>query len=132
MIIFRAQPTLTSRIGSLARSIHTLIHVVTVHTHTIHIYVCLFFEPLINSIANGPPSILPMVTITITKELPISPLPASRLTNFYRDASSALLQIVNQRLNFTYSHVLTKERTQILVTRINLATSTLVGVEVTY
>ena len=28
-------------------------------------------------------------------------LPGSRLTIFYRDASSALLQVVNQRLNFT-------------------------------
>ena len=30
-------------------------------------------------------------------------LPGPRLTNFYRDASSALLQLVNQWLNFTYS-----------------------------
>ena len=30
-------------------------------------------------------------------------LPGSRLTFFYRDASSALLQLVNQWLNFTYS-----------------------------
>ena len=30
-------------------------------------------------------------------------LPVSRPTNFYRDASSALLQLVNQWLNFTYS-----------------------------
>ena len=30
-------------------------------------------------------------------------LPGARLTNFYRDASSALLQLVNQWLNFTYS-----------------------------
>ena len=30
-------------------------------------------------------------------------LPVSRLTIFYRDASSALLQLVNQWLNFTYS-----------------------------
>ena len=30
-------------------------------------------------------------------------LPGSRLTIFYRDASSALLQLVNQWLNFTYS-----------------------------
>ena len=30
-------------------------------------------------------------------------LPGSRLTLFYRDASSALLQLVNQWLNFTYS-----------------------------
>ena len=40
-------------------------------------------------------TILPVVT----KDLPISP----RFTpyNFYRDASSALLQLVNQWLNFT-------------------------------
>ena len=38
----------------------------------------------------------------VTKDLPISP----RFTpyEFYRDVSSALLQLVNQRLNFTYSH----------------------------
>ena len=30
-------------------------------------------------------------------------LPGSRLTIFYRDTSSALLQLVNQWLNFTYS-----------------------------
>ena len=45
-------------------------------------------------------------------------LPGSRLTLFYRDASSALLQLVNQWLNFTYSrsHAFrTKERTQILL-----------------
>ena len=43
-------------------------------------------------------TILPVVT----KDLPISP----RFTPynfFYRDASSALLQLVNQWLNFTYS-----------------------------
>ena len=31
------------------------------------------------------------------------PFPGSRLTIFYRDASSKLLQLVNQWLNFTYS-----------------------------
>ena len=45
-------------------------------------------------------------------------LPGSRLTIFYRDASSALLQLVNQWLNFTYSRShafrVTKEITQIL------------------
>ena len=45
----------------------------------------------------GPVAILPAVT----KDLPPF-LPGSRLTNYYRDASSALLRIVNQRLNFTY------------------------------
>ena len=33
----------------------------------------------------------------------LSSLPGARLTIFYRDASSELLQLVNQRLNFTYS-----------------------------
>ena len=42
-------------------------------------------------------TILPVVT----KDLPISP--RFTLTIFYRDASSALLQLVNQWLNFTYS-----------------------------
>ena len=42
-------------------------------------------------------TILPVVT----KDFPISP--RSRLTNFYRDASSAILQLVNQWLIFTYS-----------------------------
>ena len=44
-------------------------------------------------------------------------LPGSRLTIFYRDASSALLQLVNQWLNFTYSrsHAFRYERTQILL-----------------
>ena len=45
-------------------------------------------------------------------------LPGSHLTIFYRDASSALLQLVNQWLNFTYSrsHAFRYERrTQILL-----------------
>ena len=37
-----------------------------------------------------------------TKDLPISPR-FTRLPFFYRDASSALLQLVNQWLNFSYS-----------------------------
>ena len=60
-------------------------------------FVFLFF---ISLIADGPYSILPVVTTT--KDLPISPR-GSRLTNFYRDASLALLQLVNQWLNFAYS-----------------------------
>ena len=44
-------------------------------------------------------TILPLVT----KGLSLPSLPGSRLTNFYRNASSALLQVVNQWLNFTYS-----------------------------
>ena len=75
-------------------------------------------------------AILPVVT----KDLPISP----RFTpyNFYRDASSALLQLVNQWLNFTYSrsHAFRYERknTNPILVRIELTTSALVGVQVTY
>ena len=75
-------------------------------------------------------TILPVVT----KDLPISP----RFTpyNFYRDASSALLQLVNQWLNFTNSrsHAFRYERknTNPTLGRIELTTSALAGVQVTY
>ena len=75
-------------------------------------------------------TILPVVT----KDLPISP----RFTpyNFYRDASSALLQLVNQWLNFTYSrsHAFRYERknTNPTLVRIELTTSALAGMQVTY
>ena len=61
-------------------------------------------------------------------------LPGSRLTVFYRDASSALLQLVNQWLNFTYSrsHAFRYERknTNLTLVRIELTTSALAGVRV--
>ena len=76
-------------------------------------------------------TILPVVT----KDLPISP----RFTpyDFYRDASSsALLQLVNQCLNFTYSrsHAFRYERknTNPTLVRIEFTTSALAGVQVTY
>ena len=75
-------------------------------------------------------AILPVVT----KDLPISP----RFTPFYRDASSALLQLVNQWLNFTYSrsHAFRNERknTNPTLVRTELTTSSalLAGVQVTY
>ena len=75
-------------------------------------------------------TILPVVT----KDLPISP----RFTpyNFYRDASSALLQLVNQSLNFTYSrsHAFRYERKNANPTlvRIELTTSVLADVQLTY
>ena len=63
-------------------------------------------------------------------------LPGSRLTIFYRDASSALLQLVNQWLNFTCSrsHAFRYERknTNPTLVRIELTNSALAGVEVTY
>ena len=62
-------------------------------------------------------------------------LSGSRLTIFYRDANSALLQLVIQWLNFTYSrsHAFRYERNKnpILV-RTELTTSALAGVQVTY
>ena len=63
-------------------------------------------------------------------------LPGSRLTIFCRDASSELLQLVNQWLNFTYSrsHAFRYERKNTKPTwvRIELTTSALAGVQVTY
>ena len=66
-----------------------------------------------------------------------SSLPGSRLTIFYRDASSALLQLVNQWLNFTYysrSHAFRYERknTNPTLVRIELTTSVLADVQLTY
>ena len=62
-------------------------------------------------------------------------LSGSRLTFFYRNASSALLQLVNQWLNFTYSrsHAFRYERnnTNPTLVRIELTTSALAGVQVT-
>ena len=72
-------------------------------------------------------TILPVVT----KDLPISPRFTSY--NFYRDASSALLQLVNQWLNFIYlrSHAFRYERnnTNPTLVRIKLATSALADVQ---
>ena len=63
-------------------------------------------------------------------------LPGSRLTIFYRDASSALFQLVNQWLNFTYSrsHAFRYERknTNPTLVRIELTTSVLADVQLTY
>ena len=63
-------------------------------------------------------------------------LPGSRLTIFYRDASSALLQLVNQWLSFTYSrsHAFRYERknTNPTLVRIELTTSVLAYVQLTY
>ena len=63
-------------------------------------------------------------------------LPGSRLTIFYRDASSALLQLVNQWLNFTYSrsHAFRYERknTNPTLGRIELTTSVLTSRRAAY
>ena len=58
-------------------------------------------------------------------------LPGSRLTIFYRDASSALLQLVNQWLNFSYSRSRAfrceRKNTNPTLVRIELTTSTLLA-----
>ena len=63
-------------------------------------------------------------------------LPDSRLTIFYRDASSALLQLVNQWLNFPYSRSnafrYEGKNTNPTLVRIELTTCALAGVQVTY
>ena len=78
-------------------------------------------------------TILPVVT----KDLPISPwFTPYNVPMFYRHTSSALLQLVNQWLKFTYSrsHAFRYERKNINPTlvRIELTTSALAGVQVTY
>ena len=76
----------------------------------------------------GSAAILPV----ITDDLYISP----RFTpyEFYRDASSALSQLINHWLSFTHVPTLsaTDARIKILLTRIELATSALAGVQVGY
>ena len=65
-------------------------------------------------------------------------LPGPRLTFFYRDASSAFLQLVNQWLNFTYSrsHAFRygRKNANPTLVRIELTTSALLiaGMHVTY
>ena len=63
-------------------------------------------------------------------------LPGSRLTIFYRDASSALLQLVNQWLNFTYSRSdairYERKNTNPTLVRIELTTSVRADVQLTY
>ena len=74
---------------------------------------CLFFY-FISLIADGPHQYHPACGHKGSSHLS----PVHSLQFFYRDASSALLQLVNQWLNFTYSRPtlsVTKERTQILL-----------------
>ena len=67
--------------------------------------------------------------LPVSQSLRIFPsLPGSRLTIFYRDASSALFHLVNQWLNFTYE----RKNTNSTLVRIELTTSALAGVQVTY
>ena len=155
-IIFPVQLT-TSRIGNLTRLIHTLLHVMTIHTYintridppkggsTILVsktsdqarqrdtlsffFISFFFNLTYSRWTSSLPSCLWSQRI-------FPSLPDSRLTFFYHDASSALLQLVNQWLNLTYSrsHAFRYERknTNPTIVRIELTTSALEGVQITY
>ena len=92
---------------------------------------CYFFF-FISLIADGPHHYHPACGHKVSSHL--SPVHALQL--FYRDASSALLQLVNQWLNFTYSrsHAFRYERknTNPTSVRIELTTSVLADVQLTY
>ena len=92
----------------------------------------LFFFSFISLIADGPHHYHPACGHKGSSHL--SPVHALRF--FYRDASSALLQLVNQWLNFTYSrsHAFRYERknTNPTLVRIELTTSVLADVQPTY
>ena len=93
--------------------------------------VCVFFS-YISLIADGPHHYHPACGHKGSSHLS----PVHALQFFYRDASSALLQLVNQWLNFTYSrsHAFRYERknTNPTLVRIEFTTSALAGVQVTY
>ena len=92
----------------------------------------LFFFSLISLIADGPHHYHPACGHKGYSHLS----PVHALQFFYRDASSALLQLVNQSLNLTYSrsHAFRYERknTNPTLVRIEPMTSALAGVQVTY
>ena len=86
--------------------------------YTLHIFFFFFFHLTHSRWTSSLPSCLWSQRI-------FPSLPGSRLTIFYRDASSALLRLVNQWLNFTYSrsHAFRYERKN--------TNTTLVGIELT-
>ena len=91
-----------------------------------------FFFSFISLIADGPHHYHPACGHKGSSHLS----PVHALHFFYRDASSALLQLVNQWLNFTYSrsHAFRYERknTNPTLVRIELTTSVLADVQLTY
>ena len=101
-------------------------------------YLCVFarilflFFSFISLIADGPHHYHPACGHKGSSHLS----PVHALHFFYRDASSALLQLVNQWLNFTYSrsHAFRYERknTNPTLVRIELTTSVLADVQLTY
>ena len=130
----------TNRTGNLTRLIHTLLYVMTTYIHNtssllsnvltphINVVVVLFFFFFLNLTYSRWTSSLPSC---LWSQRIFPSLPGSRLTIFYRDASSALLQLVNQWLNFTYSrsHAFRYERknTNPTLVRIELTTSVLLA-----
>ena len=90
-----------------------------------------FFFSFISLIADGPHHYHPACGHKGSSRLS----PVHALQFFYRDASSALLQLVNQWLIFTYSrsHAFRYERknTNPTLVRIELTTSVLAGVQLT-
>ena len=92
----------------------------------------LFFIPLISLIADGSHHYHPACGHKGSSHLSS----VHALHFVYRDASSALLQLVNQWLYFSYtrSHTFRYERknTNPTLVRIELTTSALAGVQVTY
>ena len=91
------------------------------------------FQPvLISLIADGPHHYHPACGHKGSSHLSL----VHALQFVYRDASSAVLQLVNQWLNFTYSrsHAFGYERknTNPTLVRIELTTSALAGVQITY
>ena len=91
-----------------------------------------FFFSFISLIVDGPHHYHPACGHKGSSHLS----PVHALQFFYRDASSALLQLVNQWLNFTYSrsHAFRYERkkTNPTLVRIELTTSVLANVQLTY
>ena len=90
------------------------------------------FLSFISLIADGPHHCHPACGQKVSSHLS----PVHALQFFYRDASSALLQLVNQWLNFTCSrsHAFRYERkdTNPTLVRIELTTSVLADVQLTY
>ena len=96
------------------------------------VFFLFFFFSFISLIADGPHHYHPACGHKGSSHLS----PVHALQFFYRDASSALLQLVNQGLNFTYSrsHAFRYERknTNPTLVRIELTTSVLADVQVIY
>ena len=91
-----------------------------------------FFLSFISLIADGPHHYHPACGHKGSSHLS----PVHALQFFYRDASSALLQLVNHWLNFTYSHSHAfrheRKNTNPTLVRIELTTSVLADVQLTY